>query len=63
MKITIKADVDGTKDYEQEITFTNEELNNHNFVEMITKDKTYMIPVEDLWLVAEVFDRLREANK
>ena len=58
MKITIKADVDD-KQYEQDIIFSNDELNNPNFVEMTTKLGTYMIPVEDLWLVAEVFDRLR----
>ena len=60
MKITIRAAVDEVSPNDEvDITFTNDDLNNLNFVDMRIGDKEYQVPVADLWYAAEVFDRIR----
>ena len=59
MKITIKAENDNG---EIDIIFTNEGLNNLNYVDMIIGKEEYQVSVENLWLVAEVFDRLKKTK-
>jgi len=60
MKITIKAE---GSEKTVDVEFSDESVNDHNFVSMWVEEKEYLIPVEDLWYVAEVFDRIRSRSK
>ena len=52
MKIIIKveSETETTK-----ITFSNDEFNNYNYVDMITENESYTVSVDDLEAVAKAF--------
>jgi hypothetical protein len=71
MKITIKADFDDYPD-QQNMTLTDEGLDNYNFVEIILeKDKgndefdyeQFTVSVEDLYRAIELFNKVRLEHK
>ena len=59
MRIKIQAD---TVDKEEEIEFSDTNLDNDNFVNMIVGGKEYIIGIDDLLVVGEAFKRVRELN-
>ena len=64
MKMIIKVTPpENDKKEEMDITFSNEGINNENYVEMIIDKKDYLVPVEDLALVAKVFEEIRCSEK
>ena len=60
MKITIKCDTD---DKNLEMVFDDSGLDNHNFVEFTIQDTTYCVLIEDLFRVAEVFEKIRKEKE
>ena len=60
MKIIIKAE--GEKD-KVDIVFSNEELNNPNFIDLIIEGEEYTILAEDLEIVARAFMRKKISDE
>ena len=54
MKVTIKASVD-TDANDVDFIMTDEDLNTTSFVEIITKEETYMIHILDLKSAVDAF--------
>ena len=52
MEIIIQADGEETR---EKITFSNEQLSNLNFIDMVVGGKEYTVSVQDLSLVAKAF--------
>lgn len=57
MKITITTDTDGG---EKVIGFSNDNLDNFNFVDLTVGDREYTISVDDLVAIAETFRLIRK---
>lgn len=60
MKSIIKVHADQD---DIDMTFENDELNNYNFVNLGIEGKWYLVGVEDLVMVAKMFDEFRERYK
>lgn len=59
MEIKIKAD---TSTKETEIIFSNENLDNYNFVDLITDNEEYTLSLDDLMSVVKAFNEKRKLN-
>lgn len=62
MKVIIKVDDEDSME-EVDATFTNEFLNNNNFVEMFVGEKSFTFSVEELYRVAKLFNEHRNENR
>ena len=60
MEITFK--VEGNKQ-DTDMTISNDDLNNLNYVSLCIEDKEYLVPVDDLHSAVEVFNKIRVDNK
>jgi len=60
MKSIIKVHADQD---DIDMTFENDELNNYNFVNLGIEGKWYLVGVEDLVMVAKMFDEFRGRYK
>ena len=58
MRIEIK--VDGDKPLSETMVFTNESLNNENFISIIINETEYVIAIDNLKAAVNVFDFLRK---
>ena len=59
MTLTFNVDTD---EKEEEIKFTNDDLDNDNFVSMVIGDKEYIISVDDLVVAGNAFNKIRQLN-
>ena len=60
MKITIRAE---GNDKDTELVFSNDQLNNYNFVDILTDDNCYTVSLTDLDGIVEAFKVQREDDK
>ena len=54
MEIIIQVEGEETR---EKITFSNEQLSNLNFIDMVVGGKEYTVSIQDLLLVAKVFSQ------
>lgn len=54
MKIEITIE---TNEGEDKAIFTQDNLSNHNFIELIIKDESYLLPLDDLHSVLAAFQQ------
>ena len=59
MKITIKVE---TEESNTEAVFSNEMLDNQNFVDLYLQDKEYTFSVDELYQAIKVFKELKGVN-
>jgi hypothetical protein len=63
LDITIRIDDNSSDDKQYDVTFSNSNLDNYNFLEMELEGKTYCFLIDDLCSMVKAFDDQRERFK
>ena len=61
MRIVIKVDKDNCADGTS-IVLSDEQLNNDNFIDLVTDIETYTISIDDFATAIKAFEEIRERN-